>query len=124
MFQDDFFGMQLRLKKLNGFSAIAAAAFNIEGSILEVDDNGSISVMMEDGGFDYYYPQSTGLLFTFVIVDVYYDIDDYGTSTYKIMLPPFDGEDHYIAIDTFNAGSEGDNPEAGADEEGTASMSI
>ena len=127
MVQGDDIKIQLRLKKLDGFSAIAAAAVYILGDFLFVDDNGSISVMLDQGGqmiFDNYYPQSTGYLFDFGGQDVYYDIDDYGTSTYNIMLPTVDGEDHYIAIDTFNAGSEGDNPEAGADEEGTASMSI
>jgi len=123
--QGDDFGIHLRLKKLNGFSAIAAVAVNIGDDFLQVNDYGSMSAYVDDLGIQEqdYYPQFTGYFFALGGQGLSYDIDDYGTSTYKIELPTEDGEDHYIAIDTFNAGSVADNADV-TDEKGTASMSV
>lgn len=125
MIQGADFGIHLRLKKLNGFSAIAAVAVNIGDDFLQVNDYGSLSVQVPHVGLAVhdYYPDLPEFSFPFGGLNLYYDIDDYGTSTYKIELPTEDGEDHYIAIDTFNAGSVADNPDV-TDEKETASMSV
>ena len=120
--------IHLRLLKLNGYSAIESVGVQLGSDIFIVQLDGTYRNGAWTSNLNSLPtlgpPSSTGTFGTFGSQDLHYDTDEYGTSTYEIKLPTVDGEDHYIAIDTFNAGSEGENPEAGADEKRTASMSI
>ena len=119
--------IHLRLLKLNGYSAIESVGVQLGSDIFIVQLDGTYrngAWTSDLNSLPTLVPASTGTIGTFGSQDLHYNTDTYGTSTYEIKLPTVDGEDHYIAIDTFNAGSEDNNPDITDEKRTSSSMSV